>query len=42
MLREAKENLNGKVNEAADVEGILHEVEDELNVLDQRKVVGHS
>lgn len=35
------EHLNGKVNEATDVKGVLHEVKDELDVLDQGQVVGH-
>lgn len=34
-------HLNGKVYEATDVERVLHEVEDELDVLDQGQVVGH-
>lgn len=34
-------HLNGKVYEATDVKGVLHEVEDELDVLDQGQVVGH-
>ena len=33
--------LNSKVYEATNVEGVLHEVKDELNVLDQGQVVGH-
>lgn len=35
-------HLNGEVDEAADAEGVLHEVEDELHVLHQRQVVGHA
>lgn len=34
-------HLDGKVDEPADVERILHQVEDELDVLHQRQVVGH-
>lgn len=33
--------LYSKVNEATYIERILHEVEDELDVLDQWEVVGH-
>lgn len=33
--------LNGKVNEATYVKGVFHEVKDELDVLDQGKVIGH-
>lgn len=28
--------LNSKIYEATDIEGVLHEVKDELNVLDKR------
>lgn len=35
-------HLNGKVDEAADAEGVLHEVEDELHVLHQRQVIRHA
>lgn len=34
-------NLDGEVYEATNVERVLHEVEDELDVLDQRQVIGH-
>lgn len=34
-------HLDGEVDEAADVEGVLHQVEDELDVLHQGQVVGH-
>lgn len=33
--------LNSKVYEATNVEGVLHEVKDELDVLDERQVIGH-
>lgn len=33
--------LNSKVYEATNVEGVLHEVKDELNVLDEWQVIRH-
>lgn len=33
--------LYSKVNEATYIERILHEIKDELDVLDQWEVVGH-
>lgn len=33
--------LNGKVYEATNIQGVLHEVKDELNVLDERQVIRH-
>lgn len=33
--------LDGKVYEATNVEGVLHEVKDELNVRNERQEIGH-
>lgn len=41
MTLETKLYLNGKVDEATNVEGVLHEVKYELDVLDQGQVIGH-